>query len=61
MNLGQRVSFKIGQLNAYGSIVSPLMGGGYLVAIDPQYVGSSAGVLRITAFFAAVSLTAVGA
>lgn len=59
MNPGQRVSFLIGQKTAYGNTVGTESAGGYLVAIDPQYLGASMGVLRIVAFFAAVSLTQV--
>lgn len=59
MTTGQRVSFRIGQATAYGTVVSAEIAGSYLVAIDAQYVGASAGQLRLTALFAAVSLAAV--
>lgn len=59
MSIGQRVSFFIGQAKAYGTVVSDQMASGYLVAVDANYVSGSAGVLRITCYFPAVSLTAV--
>ena len=60
MSIGQRVSFLIVGKTAYGTIVSVEMAGGYLVAIDAQYVSAAVGVLRFAVFFPAVSLTAVG-
>lgn len=59
MNPGQRVSFLIGANTAYGTVVAVEAAGGYQVAIDAQYVGAAMGVLRLVAFFAAVSLTPV--
>ena len=61
VNIGQRVSFAIGpsQPRALGTVVSALVSGGYLVAIDAQFVGASQGILKLVSWFAAVSLTAI--
>lgn len=61
MSIGQRVSFAIGpaQPRALGTVVSAEVSGGYLVAIDSQYVGASQSILKLVSWFAAVSLTAI--
>lgn len=56
---GTRVSFLLAGLTAYGTVVQAPALGRCLVAVDPQYMQASQGVLFLTIWIATVSLTVV--
>ncbi len=59
MNANTRVSFLIGGKTAYGTTVEDEAFGKIEVAVDPQYMQGSQGILRIVIWIPVVSLTVV--
>ena len=59
MSAGTRVSFMIGQVKAYGTTVSDALAGRIQVAVDPQYMQGSQGILSLVVWIPVVSLTEV--
>lgn len=56
---GARVRFLLAGQQAYGTIVTAPSLGRCIVAVDPNYMQGSQGVLFITIWIATVSLTVV--
>ena len=60
MTKGRRVSFQIRGTRALGLTVTDEVAGRILVAVDPEYMQGSQGVLNIVIHIPTTSLTEIG-
>ena len=59
MLAGTRVSFMIGQVRALGTTITAEGDGRISVAVDPNYIQGSQGILRFVIWIPVVSLTVI--